>query len=480
MDLLKIETQSLDDHQVKLVVEIDLDILENSKRKAAKTLAKKVKIPGFRPGKAPYNVIQKHVGDSAIFENALDILLEDIYPKVIEEAEVDPYGPGKLENIQTLDPLVLEFLVPLAPIVKLKNYQDIRINFEKRDVTEKEIDQVIAGIRDDHATIEPVDRPAQEGDMVYIILSGEKKDVTEKEKRVLIEERSYPVIIEKEEVDASSEFPYPGFSRNLIGLSPKDEKILEHTFSEDYEFDELGGVTSVYSVKIQEVKGRKLPELNDDFAKSLGDYETIEDLRIKIQISLEEMAEREQNKEYEDKIIDALLETTKIKYPPQMLEHEIDHFIHDLERQISEMGMNIDLYLKSKDMDIASLREEIKPDAEDRMKRNLILSEIAKQEEITLTPEEIEEKTQQTMNEINQYYSDAEAQKFTRKEVFERLVQWIVTEEITTRTRERLRKIAKGEELISKEEKSEKVKTSPESNDDPLSSTDDENSTEKK
>jgi trigger factor len=290
--------------------------------------------------------------------------------------------------------------------------------------------------------------------MVYVILNGEKIGETDSNKKMLFKDRSYPVIIEKDDVDSSSEFPFPGFSRNLIGLSQGDEEKLEYTFPEDYKFDDMSGITGAYHVKIEEVKGRKLPEINDEFAKSIGEYESVEDFRSKIKETLEERVTKEQDKKYEDQIIAKLLESGKIKYPPQMLDHEIDHFIHDLERQISSMGMNIEIYLKSRDMDMTDLREEIKPDAEDRMKRNLILSEIAVQEEISLTPEEIEEKTQQTMTEIQQYYSEVEAQKFTREDVFSRLVQWIVTDEITARTRERLRKIARGEEIKKEEETS--------------------------
>jgi trigger factor len=464
---LKIETANLEDHQVKLTVEIDAEILESSKRKAAKTLAKKVKIPGFRPGKAPYNVIQKHVGDSTIFENAIELVLDDIYPKVIEETEINPYGPGTLEEIKELEPPIFEFLVPLAPEVKLENYREIRIDFEQKDVTEEDVNQIVDNLRENHAVIEPVERPAEEGDMVYIVLNGEKKDVEDEEKKVLIEERSYPVIIEKEEIDSSSEYPYPGFSRNLIGLSPEDEKTLEHKFAKDYEYDDLQGVTGVYKIKVKEVKGRKLPEANDEFAKSIGDYETAEELITEIKKSLEERTEREQNAEYEDKIIKKLLETAEIKHPPQMLEHEIDHFIHDLERQLSNQGMNVDQYMKSREMDLEGLREEIKPNAEERMMRGLIITKIAEQEEITLTKEEIEEKTQQTLDDIQQYYSEAEAQKFTRDDVFGRLVNRIVSDEIISRTLTRMRMIARGEEIISEEETSGETDDDHESASDP-------------
>jgi trigger factor len=481
---LKIETVSLDDHQVRLTVEIEADVLESSKRKAAKELAKKVKIPGFRPGKAPYNVIQKHVGDAAIFENAIEIVLEDIYPKVIEEAEIDPYGPGTLEEIKELDPPTFEFLVPLAPVVKLENYWDIRLEYEEKEITEEDVDKVIDSLRDNQAVIEPVDRPAEEGDMVYILLSGVRKGEKDENKKVLIEERSYPVIIEKESVDSSSEYPYPGFSRNLIGMSPDEEKTLEYKFSDDYEFDDLQGVTGEYKLKVEEVKGRKLPDADDEFAKTIGEYEDIEGLRAEISKSLEERAEREQNSDYEDKIIDKLLESAEIKHPPQMLEHEIDYSIQDLERQLATQGMDMEIYLKSRDIDMEALREEVKPNAKVRMLRALLISEIASQEEITLTQEEIEEKTKQTLNEIQQYYPETEAQKFTRGDVFSRLVNRIVSDEIINRTLERLRLIAKGEEINADQESEEKpeddnVETSSSPEEEGTNESEDQNSEEK-
>jgi trigger factor len=453
---LKIETTPLDDHQVRLTVEIEADVLESSKRKAAKELAKKVKIPGFRPGKAPYNVIQKHVGDATIFENAIDIILDDIYPKVIEESKIDPYGPGKLEEIKELEPPTFEFLVPLAPVVKLDNYKDIRLDFEEKEITNEDVDKVIDSLRDNQAVIEPVDRSAEEGDMVYILLSGERKGEKDEKRKVLIEERSYPVIIEKESVDTASEYPYPGFSRNLIGMSPEEEKTLEYQFPDDYEFDDLQGATGVYKLKVQEVKGRRLPDAGDDFAKSIGDYENMEGLRAEITKSLKERTERDQNKEYEDKIIDKLLESAEIKHPPQMLDHEIDHFIQDLERQLASQGMNLEVYLKSREIDMEALREEIKPNAKERMLRALLISEIASQEEITLTQEEIEEKTKQTLSEIQEFYSEADAKKFTRGDVFSRLVNRIVSDEIIDRTLERLRIIAKGEAISDENEKVKK------------------------
>ena len=447
---MKIDTSFQEDHQVKLTVEIEQETLEGSKRRAAKQIAKKVKIPGFRPGKAPYDVIQKHVSEATILENALELIIDDIYPKAIEESEIKPYGPGSLENFTNEDPPIFEFTVPLLPEVKLEDIRKLRINYEKKEVKDEDINQVIDNLRENQAIIEPADRKIEEGDMVYIVLSGERKGEEDESKKTLIEERRYPVIIEKEGVDQKSEYPYPGFSRELIGLTADDEKTLEFHFADDYEFDKLQGITGLYNIKIEEVKARSLPELNDEFVKSVGDYEDLDGMREDISKTLSERFENERNAEYEDQIIKKLLNQVEIKYPPQMLEHEIDHFIEDLERQLAQQGLDIDLYKKSRDIEIEELREEVKPNAEERMKRGLIIMEVAEQEEISLTQEEIEEKTQQTLTEIKQMYSEQEVKKFTQPQVLERLVNRIITDEIISRTLERLRIIAKGEKIPEK------------------------------
>lgn len=461
---MKIDTSFQEDHQVKLTVEIEQELLEGSKRKAAKQIAKRVKIPGFRPGKAPYNVIQKHVGDAAILETALELIIDDIYPKVIEETEIKPYGPGSLENFTNEDPPIFEFIVPLLPEVKLENIRKLRIDYKEKEVKDKDVNQVIDNLRENQAIIEPVDRKIEEGDMVYIILNGERKGEEDKSKKTLVEERRYPVIIEKEGVDQKSEYPYPGFSRELIGLAANDEKTLEYRFADDYEFDKLQGITGLYTIKIEQVKARSLPELNDKFAKSAGDYKDIAGMREDISKTLSERFENERNAEYEEQIIEKLIEQAEIKYPPQMLEHEIDHFVKDLEKQLAQQGVDIEMFLKSRGIEIKELREEMKPNAEERMMRGLIIMEVAEQETISLTHEEIEEKTQQTLSEIQQIYSEQDVKKFTQPQVLERLVNRIITDEIISRTLERLRIIAKGkkapkkvDDKVTKKEKKEKT-----------------------
>ncbi|NOH13390.1 MAG: trigger factor [Chloroflexi bacterium] len=468
---MKIDTELQEDHQLKLTVEMEADVLEGAKRKAAKKLAKRVKIPGFRPGKAPYNVIQRHIGDGAILEDAIDIVLEEEYPKILEEAEVTPYGPGALENIASMDPPTFEFKVPLAPEVELGEYREIRIDFEEKEVTDKDIQDVIENLRDQQAVIEPAERPAEEGDMVYIVLDGEREEANEEGETKLVDNRRVPVVVEKADADADKEWPYPGFSRELIGLSAEDEKELEFTFPKDYELEDLQNQKATFKLTVEEVKGRTLPEVDEEFIKSLGEYEDLVALQKDIRESLEKRFEEEQNANYESQIIDELVESASFKFPPQMLEHEVDHFVQDLERSLPQQGLDMETYLKSRSMDAEALREELQPNAVERLHRSLALMEVGNQEGISVESAEVEAIAQQRVNEIVQMLGDEQARQFTSGENLQGLVSQIMTEEITTRTLSRLRAIAKGEDPDAieedeetPEETSEAEKETPEEN----------------
>lgn len=453
---MKIESTIQEDHQAKLVVEIETEVFEGSKRKAAKQLAKRIKISGFRPGKAPYNMVLRQVGDAAIVEEAIDIILKDEYPKIIEEAGIEPYAPGSLTDIPELDPPTFEFLVPLAPEVTLGEYQELRLDFEEPEVTDNDIQAAIDNMRDQQAVIEPVERASEEGDMVYALVSGERKKAKEDEEKVLFEERRYPVVIEKEDKESDDEWPFPGFSRNLIGLSAGDESSVTHKFPKDYQYEELQGVNAVFAIKIEEIKARNLPEVDDEFAKSAGEYETVDEMLADIRKSLEENHQSTAKSEYESKIMDLVVEESTIKYPPQMMEHEIEHLLEDLTREVSYQGMDIDMYLKTRDIDMDALNEEMTPTAEARIKRGLALMEIGKAEEITVSFDKVQEQAQQTISFIQQMYPPEQARKLTSKEAYADLVNRIMSDQITQDTLERLRKIAMGIDWKAEEEEKKK------------------------
>ena len=456
---LKIEQSTLDDHQVKLRVEIENDTYEGARKKAARQIAKRIKVPGFRPGKAPFNVIEKQVGSGAIEEEAIDIILDEIYPKVLEESGIEPYGPGNLEKVDDdKDKRIFEFRVPLTPEVMLGKYAKIRIPFKQKKVTKKDIDGVVESLRDQQAVLEPVDRAVLEGDMAYVLLSGEREKADDEGNTALIKERTYPVVIEKENVKDSNEWPFPGFSRNLIGLKVDDTKEFKHTFGKDSEFEDLKGENAAFKVKLEEIKDRILPEINDEFAKSLGEYEDVKSLTEEIKGTLKQNFERQQEDEYENSIVEKIVEMSEVKFPPQMLDHEMEHYIKDMGPQLAQQGLTMENYLTSRKMDMEALMEEVRPTVEERMKKSLVINEIARQEKIEVSEEEIQILVSEKVTQLQQMMSPEDAKKSLSGDALQGLVSRTMTEEIINRTLTRLRNIAKGDGDKESKDKLEKTK----------------------
>jgi trigger factor len=453
---LKIDTENLEDHQVKLTVEVDSEQLEGAKRKAAKKIAKRIKVPGFRPGKAPYQVILRQVGDEALLEESIEILVNDIYPEVIEKAEIEPYGPGNLENVLSIDPLTLEFVVPLMADVELSEYHEIRFPYEPPEITDQDVEAVEEDFQQRQAVEESVDRPAEVGDHVYIQLSAKRfEEDGESEEGNLIEERSTSVIIADEGADTSTEWPFDGFSRELVGMSSGEDKTLIYTFPEDSQFETLRDVTAEFLIKVEDNKARILPELNDEFAQSLGDYEDLESLQKDIRESLEQRSIETYNAEYDDQILDVIIEGSTIKYPPQMLGNELNNVIQQLESRLANQGLDMDIYLKTRDMDEQGLRDEATPVAETRVNRSLVLLEIAQKEEIEVSEEELHQETERTLESITRYMSDSDRKQFDTPNAVINLAGNIYAELRMNRTLEYLRTVAKGDlekEAVSEDE----------------------------
>lgn len=436
---MKIETQFLEDHQAKLTVEVEPDQMDEMKRRAANKLSRRVKIPGFRPGKAPYPVIQRTVGEAVIVEEALDLLVEDIYPKVIKEAKIEPYGPGKLESVASMEPVTLVFVIPLDAEVTLGDYRSMRKPYEPKPVTDQDVADAIKELQERQALVEPVERAAQEGDVVTVRLSGERKD--DEENKVLLSERSVPVIIRSADKD---EWLFAGFSKNFIGLMAGAEGSVEHTFPADSEHEELQGVTAEFRYAIENVKSRTLPDLDDVFAKSLGDFETVEALRDNVRTALEVQSKAAYNETYDNEIIQETIESSQFIYPPQMLDTEIDQAIKDLENRLNQQSLDMDIYLKSRNKDLDGLREELKPSAENRLKRGLVLFELGKVEDIQIKQEELEAEAINTFDYLQRSLPERDARRLTNRNIRDNVLNNVMVDMMTRKTIERLRDIFSG------------------------------------
>lgn len=443
---LNIEKEYLENHQVKLTVAVSSDRFDNAKRSAARKLSKGVKIPGFRPGKAPYNVIVRHVGEATIIEEGLEILVNDIYPEIINESGINPYSSGTLESVEELDPPVLKFIVPLEAEVELGDYKAIQRDYQVDPISDQQIDIIIENIREQQAVIEPVDREAIPGDIVSVKIVG--KNIGEQSKdedAVVVKERVLSILI-KESIDNASEWPYPGFSSNLSKHKNGEQIIVSHKYDEDTPYENLRNLEVEFLVDIESVRSRTLPDLDEEFLSAIGDYESIEKLREDILESVTQESTERYQEEYDEAILEELISTSNIKYPPQMVENQINSLINNLEVNLQEQNLDMDLYLKSRQMDLDGLRDELKPIAESRIIRTIVLMEIAKLENITIDPAELQEETLSVIKGMNSL-SDSERIKITENNL-ENITGNVLASLIVNKAMNRFRDIANGQASI--------------------------------
>ncbi len=407
---MKTEILPRDDHQVTMTVLLEPEQMEGAKHRAARRISERKSIPGFRPGKAPYEVVIRTFGESLIVEDAVDLLLDEVYPKALEEANLEPGASGSLEKVEDLDkkPKFI-FTVPLAPRVELGSYRSIRMPYEWKEPGEEKVDESLEELRQMYAKTETVDRPIEKGDFVMIDLKGVKAKATEDDEP-LIDRPGLPIFVRKD--DKPEEFPFPGFSNELVGLRVGEGKSFSHKFKKDEKDESLQGQTILFSLTIKMVRGSTLPELNDDFAKQAGPFENLQALREAVKANLASQSKAQYDDEYFAGLMEKIKSDAIIKYPPQVVDHEVEHVMEDLKSRLAGQSLDMVAYLKSREMDEEKfISEEARPIAIKRLERSLIMDEIAKAEKIEVNQDMLQSSFQQTWSE---YQGDPGFQKMTR------------------------------------------------------------------
>ena len=459
---MKIETQPRDDHQVSMIVELEPEQMEGAKHRAARRISEKKNIPGFRPGKAPYEVVVRSFGEGIIAEDAVDILLDEIYPKALEEAKLQPGAAGTLEKAEDLDKKPkFTFIVPLAPSVDLGDYRSIRLPYDWQEPGEDKLNDSIEELRQMYAKTETVDRPIQKGDFVMIDLKGVKANAAEGE-APLIDRPSLPIFIRPEE--KAEEFPFPGFSNELVGLGVSGTKTFTHKYKKTDKDETLQGQTIKFDVTVKMVRGSTLPELNDEFAKQAGPFENMEALREAVKANLATQSKAQYDDDYFVKLMEKIKEGAVIKYPPQVVDHEVEHVMEDLKTRLVDQNIDMATYLKSREMDEEKfVAEEARPIAVKRLERSLVMDEIAKLEKIEVSQEMLQSSFQQTWGE---YQGDTGFQKMTRgksqppKQLMNAVAMESANRAYVQQTLNRLKDIATGQapELIVENVSAEETK----------------------
>lgn len=401
---MKIETQELGNRQVELHVHVPDERVQKALRLAARQVSKRMRIPGFRPGKAPFEIVAHNVGEEYLLEEALESLGQDIYREALEQTDLEPFAPGSLEEIVSREPLVIRYSVPLAPEADLGDYRGVRLEYQEPEVDDESLEEVLEELRQGQALIEPVDRPAQTGDVVVIDVVG-RLDGPEAGSGLLIDDSNVSLLLDEE-----TDWPFPGIAASLVGTSAGQEESVEYHFPDDYSNESLRGQTAKFDFTVHEVKSRTVPEWSDDLARNLGDFDDLLALRIKLRQNLTEEATRRADSDFADQVIQEVVEQSQVSYPPLLLEQEIDDMLTDLRRQLQGQNLALEDYLKIEDKSDKDLREDLRPRAEERLKRALVLGQVVEEENLSISPEEIDEEIDNLLSGLGEQAQQVRSQ----------------------------------------------------------------------
>lgn len=446
---MKIDKQIQDDHQAKLIVEVEPEKMEASKRRAARKMAERGKIPGFRPGKAPYPVILRYYGEQAINEQAIDELVEEIYPKVLEEADIKPAAPGSLESIESVDPPKLSFLVPLAPEVDLGDYHAVRLPYEWTAPGQKEVDGALEDLRQMYASTENVDREVQPGDYVLVDVNGQYARAAEgdEDRSAGLSRTGFATFVREQ--DRDEEWPYTGFNKELVGLKAGDTKTVKHKYSKDDADEALRGRTVNFDVTVKTVRGVLLPDLDDEFAKKTGAGETVDALKETMQKEVETRSKAEYDDKYFVDLIEKIKEGAAIKYARQSLDHESEHVLEDLEQRLSQQGLDMQTYFKMRNTTREKfIEDEVLPVAKKRLERSLILDELIRKENIQVDNSALDAEFNSTLTELQMQGMDFSQVRGGRKgqqRIAEAVAMESASRLLTRKALDTLKTIANGE-----------------------------------
>jgi trigger factor len=372
-----------------LIVELEAEKLEGARRRAARRIAEKTKISGFRPGKAPYDVVRRLYGDGVINEEAVEILVDEIYPLALKESQIEPAAAGQLENIESLDPPKFIFTVPLKPSVELGDYSAVRLPYEYTAPGDEKLEEEITNLRRMYSKAETVERAVKDGDYVMVDVLGRKAKAAEDEE-ALLERKGFAIVARADEKE--TEWPFPGFASKLIGMEPGESKEFAHKYAKDFSEEKLAGQNVKFAVTLRTVRSVDLPELDDEFAKKTGLGTSVEALRERMRENIASETRNAYEDEYYEKLLDLIKAGATIKYPPQVLEQELEHVLHDVERRLKNQGVeNLEAYYKMINSDKEKfIEEQARPTSIQRLERALVMDELARVEKVEVDNESLE------------------------------------------------------------------------------------------
>ncbi|MBD8015844.1 trigger factor [Microbacterium sp. APC 3898] len=377
-----------------LTVEVPAEEVNAGLDKAFKKVVKEINVPGFRKGKMPRQMFEKRFGVESLYQDALDFILPDAYANAVEEAGINPVDRPEIdiETIEKGQPLVFTAKVIVKPEVELGEYKGLEASKPDTEVTDEDIENQLKENQERMAELTvKEDEAIVEGDTAVIDFEG----FVDGEAFEGGQGNDYSLEI------GSNSF-IPGFEEQLVGVKAGEEKDVEVTFPEEYHAAELAGKAATFKVKVNEVKGKELPELNDEFAKEIDpEVESLEALRTKMKESLIAEKKSAADATLRDELVQKAAENATIDIPHAMIHTEMDRMMSDFEQRLTQQGMNLELYFQFSGQDEAALREQMHGDAETRVRVSLTLEAIAEAENMQVTSEDIDKELEKMAGQFN-------------------------------------------------------------------------------
>lgn len=381
---MKVSVEKLPTSEAVLEVDVSWDEMQKASDKAYRKLVKQVDVQGFRRGKAPRSLLERKLGGKEyIYQEGLDDLISETYRSTLKEHDLTPISQPKLDapEFEMGQPYHFSLTVPVLTPAEPGDYHSLHFEREEASVTSEEVDNEIEALRQRLSEWKIVERPAQYGDRVTVDLkltSGEQK---------ISDLKDNPFELTDERTGL-----FTGMDEQIVGMQAGESKSFSTTIPADYSNEKLAGKQADYEVTLHKVEEKELPELNDDFAKKISndEYETLEDLSKVVSDNILESKKRRNREELRDKIVDAVIEQATFSIHPVLIDEQAEDMLHQFGHMLEEQHISVDQYLTMMRKSREEYLQEIRPEAEKSVKRQLVLDEIAKRENISVTPEEIE------------------------------------------------------------------------------------------
>lgn len=392
---MQFNLEKLDKNFVALEVTVNAEEVEEALSESYKRVVKKVNIPGFRKGHVPRAILEKQFGKEVLYEEAIDIILPKGYLKALEEYKLEPIDQPKLDVKEAFEagkPFAFKATVEVLPEVKLGQYKGLEIEKPKVEIKDEQVSERLASLQERHAELVLSDKKnLEKGDFAVIDFEG------------YIDAQPFSGgAAQAHSLEIGSGSFIPGFEEQLIGMEVGTDKDLKVTFPDDYPREDLAGKEATFKVSLKEIKVKEIPEADDEFAKSVGNFETIEDLKADLREKMTEWAKQDAEASFTQAAVNKAVENAEFETPATLVKREMEDLLHRFEHNLAYQGLTLDKYLDYVKKSKEEVLEDFRPEALKRVKTDLVLSNIAQTEKMEITEEELNEKLQELAERYQQ------------------------------------------------------------------------------